>query len=140
MDLEIITSNGIALKQTVSEVVVPTLDGEIGVMKGHMPLVSITSEGVIAVRKVESDSDDQLDYYAVSKNGVIEIDANRVRILADEAQRADEIDEKEAAKAYEAAKKMVSNAKDKLSLDQAMNNLDRSTVRLKVAGLRRRHR
>jgi F0F1-type ATP synthase epsilon subunit len=71
---------------------------------------------------------------------VIEIDANRVRILADEAQRADEIDEKEAAKAYEAAKKMVSNAKDKLSLDQAMNNLDRSTVRLKVAGLRRRHR
>lgn len=140
MELEIITSNGIALKQSVSEVVIPTLDGEVGVMKGHMPLVSITTDGVIAVRKVDSDTDDQLDYYAVSKNGVIEIGDNRVRILADEAQRADDIDEKEAAKAYESAKKMVSDAKDKQSLDQAMSNLDRSTVRLKVAGLRRRHK
>jgi F-type H+-transporting ATPase subunit epsilon len=140
MELELITAQGMNFKQKVYEVIIPTIDGTIGVMKGHMPLISITSEGVMAVRNEASDSDEMLEYYVVSRNGVVEINADKIRILADEAERAEDIDEKEAEKAYETAQKIVNEAKDKQSLDEAMMSLDRYAVRLKVADLRRHHR
>jgi F-type H+-transporting ATPase subunit epsilon len=140
IELELITSNGAAQNFEASEVILPTQSGQIGILQDHEHLISLTSEGVIAIRKNPSDSDDMLEFFAVSRDGVIEVAQNKVRILADEATKGEDIDEKEAAKAYELAQKMVADAKDKQSLDQAMASLDRHAVRLKVAELKRHHR
>jgi F-type H+-transporting ATPase subunit epsilon len=120
------------------EIVLPTLDGEIGVLQDHMPLVSVAKTGVIAVRKVARDSDRNLEYFAIS-GGVIEVSNNTLRVLVDEADSAEEINEAEAQAAMERAQKMKSEATDEVSLEHAQQLVDRHAVRLQVAGLKRHH-
>lgn len=120
------------------EVVLPTLDGEIGVLKDHMPLVSVATDGVIAVRKESRDADRDREYFAIS-GGVIEVSNNKLRVLVDEADNADNINEAEAAAAMERAKQLKSEATDEVSLEHAQQLVDRSAVRLQVASLKRRH-
>jgi len=121
----------------VYEVVLPTLDGEIGVLKDHMPLVSVATNGAIMVRRNAKDPDHLREFYA-SSGGVVEVSGNTLRVLVDEADHTDEIHEAEAQKALERAQKMKMEAKDQMSLDHAQTMVDRQTVRLQVAGLRRR--
>lgn len=136
---ELVTLSGLKFSDDVYEILLPTLDGEIGVLTGHMPLISVATHGVISVRKNASDPDDFMESYAVS-GGVIEVNNNVLRVLVDEADNSDEIDEAEAQKAYEAAQKLKAEAKDQVSLDHAQSLVDRQAVRLQVAGLKRRHR
>ncbi len=139
MDLQLITLTGIKVDKPVYEVILPTADGEIGVFPGHESLVSLAMPGVIVVRYNKSDHDDKLDYFAVS-GGVIEISPIRVKVLVDEADSGDEIIESESKAALERALKLRETAKDQVELEKALALVDRHAVRLKVAGLRRRHR
>lgn len=123
----------------VYEVVLPTLDGEIGVLKDHMPLVSVATIGAIMVRRNAKDPDSAREYFAIS-GGVVEVSGNTLRVLVDDADHTDEIHEAEAEKALQRAHKMKAEAKDQVSLEHAQSMVDRHTVRLQVAGLKRRHR
>jgi len=136
---KLVSLSGTKFDDDVYEVVLPTLDGEIGVLKDHMPLVSVAKNGAIMVRRNARDPDHLLEYYATN-GGVIEVSGNELRVLVDEADHTDEIHEEQAQKALERAKKMKAEAKDEVSLDRAQTMIDRQTVRLQVAGLRRRHR
>ncbi len=136
---ELVTLSGTKLKDEVYELRLPTPDGEIGVFKDHMPLVSIASPGIIKVRAKATTPDDLMDYY-VTNGGVLEIMDNHVRMLVDEADHSDELNEAEVKKAHEHALKLKSEAKDQKSLDQAQAQLDRSAIRLKVAELKRRRK
>lgn len=135
---ELITPQGVSMNEQVHEIVLPTRSGQIGVLSGHEHLVSITTEGVIALRRHAGDPDSSLEYLAVSRDGVIEVTSDHVLLLADDVERSDEVDEKETKSAYEKAQKMVADAKDKQSLDQAMASLDRYAVRLKISELKHR--
>lgn len=136
---QLISLGGVKFDDEVAEVTLPTLDGEIGVLTAHMPLISVASRGRIAVRYKANDPDDFRDFFAVS-GGVVEVENNTLRILVDEADNADEINEADARAAMEAAKKMKAEATDQQSLEQAQQLIDRHTVRLHVAGLKRRSR
>lgn len=136
--LQLVSLDGLKFDDDVYEVILPTMDGQIGVLPGHMPLVSVASRGVIGVRRKESDRDDMMEYFAIS-GGAIEVSDNKLSVLVDEADASDEINEQEAQKAYELAKKMKAEAKDQVSLEKAQSLIDRSSVRLQVAGLKRRH-
>ena len=137
--LELVTLSGTKVADDVYEVLLPTLAGIIGVMPGHMPLVSVATNGVISIRRNANDADDMMEHYA-THGGVIEVDNNILRVLVDEADSGEEINEAEAQKAIERAKKMKSEAKDQVSLEQAQSLIDRYEVRLKVADLKRRTR
>ena len=139
MKLELITLLGEKVNQDVYEVVLPTADGEIAVFPGHEPLVSIAIPGAIAVRYKKGDSDDLLDYFAIS-GGIIEIAQSGVRVLVDEADHGDDIIESESRAALERAIKMRDTASSQVELEKAHQLVDRHAVRLKVADLRRRHR
>lgn len=136
---ELVTLTGIKYSQDVTEVILPTLDGYIGVLTGHMPLISVATDGIIRVRKTPSEPDDMMDAFA-SYGGVIEVSNNVLRVLVDEADHADEINEAETQAALERAKKMKAEAKDEVSLEKAQSLVDRSAVRLQVAGLKRKRR
>src|SRR5487761_1422859 len=99
-----------------------------------MPLVSVASLGTIMVRKNQTDPDSAREYFATS-GGAIEVSSNTLRVLVDEADRADDINEAEAKEALERAQKMMSEAKDQVSLDHAQAMIDRNAVRLQVSGL-----
>ena len=120
------------------EIVLPTLDGEIGVLQDHMPLVSVATTGVVAVRREPRDADRDREYFAIS-GGVIEISGNTLRMLVDEADNADDINEAEAEAAHERARALKAEAKDEVSLERAQQLVDRHAVRLQVASLKRRH-
>lgn len=135
---QLVSLSGTKFDEEVYEVVLPTLDGEIGVLSHHMPLVSVATDGAIAVRRQPRDSDRERVYFACS-GGVIEVSGNVLKVLVDEADDADSINEAEAQAAHERAKKMVSEAKDQVSLEHAQQLVDRSATRLQVAGLKRRH-
>lgn len=137
LKFQIVTLSGVKFDEDVYEVQLPTPDGKIAVFPGHMPLVSLTVPGVIAVRRTQRDGDNKLEYFATD-GGVVEILDNTLRILADEAVHAEEIHEEVAKKAMEVAQEAYRNAKDQVSLDKAKTDIDRQAVRLNVAGLRRR--
>jgi F-type H+-transporting ATPase subunit epsilon len=135
---QLVALSGTKFDDDVYEVVLPTLDGDIGVLQDHMPLVSVATTGAIMVRRNPRDSDREREYFATN-GGVIEVSGNTLRVLVDEADHADNINETEAEAAIERAKQMKAEAKDQVSLEHAQQLVDRHAVRLQVASLKRRH-
>jgi F-type H+-transporting ATPase subunit epsilon len=136
MKLELVSLSGVVYSGDAYEVVIPTADGEIAVYPNHMPLISLAVPGILTVRKAKGDAG--METYATF-GGVIEIDGQTVRILVDEVEHAEELYEDEVRKAYEQAQKLKSEAKNAVDLEKAQALVDRQAVRLKVAGLKRRH-
>ncbi|HWB39561.1 MAG TPA: ATP synthase F1 subunit epsilon [Candidatus Saccharimonadales bacterium] len=135
---QLVSVTGTKFDDDVYEVILPTLDGEIGVLQDHMPLVSVATNGAIVVRRNPRDADRDREFFATN-GGVIDISNNSLRVLVDEADHADNINEAEAKAAHERALKMKAEAKDQVSLEHAQALVDRQAVRLQVAGLKRRH-
>lgn len=139
MNLELITLEGSKINEHVYEVIIPTLGGEISVFPGHEALVTVAVPGAIAVRRGKDDSDERLEYFAIS-GGVVEIADNHVKILVDEADHGEDIVEAESKAALERATALRDKAGSQVELDQARQLVDRHAVRLKVADLHRRRR
>ena len=139
--LRLETISGTKFDDNVAEVELPTMSGQIGVLTGHMPLISVATHGVIKVRKNTGDPDDFREFFATN-GGVIEVDHENqtLTLLVDEADHADDINAAEAEKAMALAEKMKAEAKDQVSLDHAQSLIDRQAVRLQVAGIKRRNR
>lgn len=135
---QLVALSGTKFDDDVYEIILPTLDGEIGVLQDHMPLVSVATTGAIAVRRDARDSDAKREFFATN-GGVIEVSGNTLRVLVDEADHADDINTAEAEAAMERAHQMKLEAKDQVSLEHAQSLVDRHAVRLQVAGLKRRH-
>lgn len=139
MDFELVTLTGRKVDEQVYEVIIPTIDGEIAVFPGHEPLITMAVTGVISVRKNKTDSNEQMEYFAIS-GGVVEISGDHVKVLVDEAEHGADIIESESKAALERAVKMRDEATDQVELEKAHQLVDRHAVRLKVADLHRRHR
>jgi F-type H+-transporting ATPase subunit epsilon len=135
---QLVALTGTKFDDQVHEVVLPTMDGQIGVLEKHMPLVSVATSGAIMVRRNPRDTDREREYFAIS-GGAIDVSHNVLRVLVDEADHADSINQAEAEAAHERALKMKAEAKDQVSLEHAQQLVDRTTSRLQVAGLKRRH-
>lgn len=138
LHLQLVTLTGTKFEDDVYEVTLPTLDGEIGVLQNHMPLISVATAGVVVIKKNRTDRDNQREFFAIS-GGVIEVEHNQLKLIVDEADHADTINEAEAEAAHERAKQMQAEAKDQVSLDRAQQLIDRTGARLEVAKLKRRH-
>jgi len=139
MNFQLVTLAGVRVDESVYEVIIPTVDGEISVFPSHEPLVTVAKSGVIAVRRDKQHDNDQMDYFAIS-GGVVEISADRVRVLVDEAEHGEDIVEAESQAALERAIKLRDEAKTQVELEKAHQLVDRHAVRLKVADLHRRRR
>ena len=139
MKLELITLAGVKVSDDVYEVLVPTSDGVIAILPGHERIVTLAVNGVVSIRRKKADADDQMEHFA-TYGGIVEVSPTRIRILVDEADTADDIIEDEARAAYGRALKLRESVKDLEELEKAKEEIDRSAVRLKVAGLRRRKR
>lgn len=134
---QLVTLSGVKFNEDVYEVILPTLDGQIGVLTDHMPLISAATTGIISVRKSPKDPDSAMEHFATF-GGVVEVANNTLRVLVDEADQGDSISEAEAQEALERAQKLRAEAKDEESLEHAQELMDRSEVRLQVAQLHHR--
>ncbi len=103
--VEIVTPERILYTNEVEMVVAPTIDGEIGVLPLHAPLVSVLKPGEI---RVKWNADKNVEWFAVS-GGYIQVHEDKVIILADEAAIVSKIDLERARRALELAKERAAS-------------------------------
>lgn len=139
MNLELVAIDGVKFKAQAYSILLPSAAGQINVLPGHEPMLSLLVPGVITIRKSKSDPDYHMEHFA-TYGGVAEITKDGVRILVNEATRGDEINEAEAQKAHDKAIELRKAAKNQVEIDRAQALINRQVVRLQVANLRRRHR
>ena len=104
---EIVTPERVVLKEDVVQVSVPTKTGEITVLPNHIPLISSLQAGVIYIKKIGG----QEDVMSVS-GGFIEVLKNKVVILADTAERAEELDESRIDEARQRAEESLKDMRE----------------------------
>ncbi len=136
---ELVTPEGVKFTEEAYEVLLPTPDGQIGILPHHKPLVSLAIPGVITIRRQQADSDSKLEHFATG-GGLVEIEGQKVRLLADTAEHADDIDELKAKEALKRAQELVKTSKDHVAVADATALIERNLARLKVTEIRRRHR
>jgi F-type H+-transporting ATPase subunit epsilon len=129
--LEIVTAERVVLSDDVDQVNVPTKDGRVGILPRHAPLLTVLDVGELDIIK-----GDVRTPFAVS-GGFMEVLPNRVTILADTAERADEIDEERAEEARRRAEEQIAQRRSDQDLALAEAELRRALIRLKVAQLKR---
>jgi F-type H+-transporting ATPase subunit epsilon len=132
--LEIVTAERVVLSDDVDQVNVPTKDGRVGILPRHAPLLTILDIGELTIIK-----DGATTPFAVS-GGFMEVLPNRVTILADTAERADEIDEARAEEARRRAEEQIAQRQGNQDIALAEAELRRALIRLKVAQLKRNRR
>jgi F-type H+-transporting ATPase subunit epsilon len=132
MRLEIITAERQVYSDDVDVVVAPGIEGELGILPRHAPLMTALQPGELLIRKNGEES------YLVVTGGFMEVLGNRVTILADAAERSDEIDEQRAQQAMEQARERLEKREADIELEQALGSLRRAQVRLNVVRRRRR--
>lgn len=137
LTFELVTPAGQQFSEEVYEVLLPTEAGQIAVLPHHMDIVSVAVPGVISIRKRESDKDTAMEHFATN-GGIIEVQEGTIRLLADEAERASDVDELKAKEALERAQAMRASADDQISISEAEAIIEHSMARLKVADLKRR--
>ena len=133
-NLEIITQEGIAWSGEAEAITLRTADGEIGVMSGHAPLVSVILPSEALVRTPQGTK-----VFAVM-NGFLRVTPTGVTVLSDAADALDALDEKKAEEAREKAQKLMSEKLTDREFAEAESSLQRSLLQLKVLHKRRSHR
>ncbi len=131
MLLEIITAERQVFGEDVDMVVAPGIDGELGILPHHAPLMTMLQPGEILIRK------DGADTFLVVTGGFMEVIGNKVTILADAAERSEEIDEARAQQAVERARERVARQDSDLEMERALGAMRRAQVRLNVVRRRR---
>ena len=131
MRLEIITAERQVFGDEVDLVVAPGVDGELGILPHHAPLMTMLQPGEILIRK------DGEDTFLVVTGGFLEVIGNKVTILADAAERSEEIDETRAQQAVERARERVGHQETDLQMERALGAMRRAQVRLNVVRRRR---
>ena len=126
--LEIVTPERIVLKQDAVSVVVPGAEGSLGILANHAPLMAELTVGEVQMR----DPSGREERLAIS-GGFMEVADNTVRVLADTAEKAEEIDIERAEQAVARARERLSAADTSVDLVRAEIALKRAVNRLRVA-------
>jgi len=127
--LEIVTPERRVVREEVDEVVCPGIEGEFGVLPGHTPFLTALKIGELNYRIGE-----QRKYIAITW-GYAEVDHDRVEILADIAETAEEIDLRRAEEAKaKAESKLRGGTPEEVEFEQAQVSLEKAVIRIQVAG------
>ena len=132
LTLEIVTPDRALLREEVDEVVVPGSQGEFGVLPGHTPLLSTLKIGELWYRQ------GQEKHYLAIAFGFVEVLPDRVTVLAQVGERAQEIDVQRAERAKQRAEQRLAQAQPQLTqidfdIERARIALMKSLLRLQVA-------
>ncbi len=129
--LEIVTAERTVLSDDVDQVNAPGADGRMGILPRHEPLMTTLIPGELTILKNGATMP-----FAIS-GGFMEVLPDRVTILADTAERADEIDEERAESARRRAEDLLRERRSEQEMMLAEAQLRRAMIRLRVARLRR---
>jgi F-type H+-transporting ATPase subunit epsilon len=133
LHVEVVTGERQLLSEDdVDMVVAPGSEGQLGILPRHAPLVTTLAPGELRIKKGNTE-----DVIAVG-GGFLEAGPTRVMVLADSAERAEEIDISRAEEARRRAEAALANRHEDVDLATAQAAMRRASVRLRVAQRRRR--
>ncbi len=133
LKVDIVTAERVVYSEEgVERLIVPGVAGELGVLPLHAPLLTMIQPGVLRIVK----GADEVEMAITG--GFIEVRENRVTILADAAERAEEIDLERAEAARRRAEETLEKRETEIDLARAEAALQRALLRMKVAERRRR--
>ncbi len=130
--IEVITGERVVYADDVDIVVAPGIEGQLGILPQHAPLLTTLQPGELLVRKAHEEI-----AMAVS-GGFMEVRPDKVIVLADTAERAEEIDLARAEAAKKRAEERIEEQRDRIDVARAEAALQRSLARLKVVEKRRK--
>ena len=128
LQLDVVTPERRVLSEAVDATTVPGANGELGILPGHTPLISQLKTGVLSYSK-----DGRTSQLHVS-GGLVEVRDDRVSVLADIAERPEEIDAAQARATKERVEKQLSGwTGSEEELERARIDLERAQVRVQLA-------
>jgi F-type H+-transporting ATPase subunit epsilon len=131
--LEIVTPERQAYDDEVDAVICPAIEGELGILPHHAPLLTTLGVGELRIRK-----GDQEEYFAIA-GGFLQVRPDRVRVMAETADMASEIDLASVEEARrEAERALAEGFEEPADLARARAALQRALLRIRVAERRRR--
>lgn len=133
--LDIVTAERVIFSDDVDVIVAPGIEGQLGVLPHHAPLMTILQPGELLIKKKGGE-----EFSLAITGGFLEVRPDRVVILADAAERADEIDIARAEEAKRRAQEWLSRPMPEVDAARADAALRRALMRLTVAQRRRKRR
>ena len=126
--LEVATPSRLVVSESVEEVVVPGIEGYFGVLPGHAPLLSTLGIGELTYRSGRD------EHYLAVAGGFAEVRNDKVIVLADSAERPEEIDRERAARARERAERRLGGrSQEDIDYTRCAAALARALTRLQVS-------
>ena len=132
--LDIVTAERLVYSEEVDVVIAPGIEGELGILPHHAPLMTTLRAGELRVREGGE------EFSLAISGGFLEVRPDRVIVLADTAERDEEIDLARAEEAKRRAEERLSQRTPETDVARSEAALRRSLARLKVAEKRRRRR
>jgi F-type H+-transporting ATPase subunit epsilon len=126
LKLEIVTPEAKVYSEEVDMVTLPGVEGEMGILPMHVPLMTQLTAGEISVRKGSQ------DFFLAVGDGFVEVTGERVSILTDMAIKAENIDEAKAEEARQRAEARLAEKLDDAEVASANAALAHSLAQLKV--------
>jgi F-type H+-transporting ATPase subunit epsilon len=133
--VDIVSPEGQLFAGEANMVFAPAALGEIGIAPRHAPLLTTLSAGVV---RVQVEGEDEHTFYV--GGGALEVQPNRVSVLADTAARARDLDEAAAQAAKQRAEEAMREHTDKIDIAEAQAELARAVAQLKAIGQLRKKR
>src|SRR5207249_7075095 len=131
LQLEVVTPERRVLSESVNAVTVPGRGGEMGILPGHAPMISELQTGVLSY------NEDGTTFQLHVSGGFVEVNDDRVAVLAEIAEKPEEIDAARARLAREHTEKQLSSwSGSEEDFEKALAKLERSMVRLQLASNR----
>ncbi len=126
--VDIVSAEGEIFSGKAAMVFVPAIQGELGIAPRHAPLLTTLKAGEVRVQLPEGG--DEIGFYV--GGGALEIQPQRVTVLADTALRAKDIDEAAALAAKQRAEEALRNTTDKMEVAEAQAELARAAAQIKA--------
>lgn len=130
LKLEIVTPNGLILSEDVDEVVCTGSEGEFGVLPGHVPFFTTLKIGMLTYKKGNETR------FVFVNWGYVEVGPDRVMVLADSAEKSEDIDVERAKAAMKRAEERLKQAAE-IDSARAASALERAISRISIAERRR---
>ncbi len=132
--LDIVTAEKIVYSGDVDIVIAPGIEGQLGILPHHAPLMTVLNAGELIARKGTE------EYIMAISGGFLEILPDRIIVLADAAERAEEIDIARAEEARKRAQENLAHSSSQVEVASAEAALRRAIARIEVADRIKRRR
>ncbi|MBA7669292.1 ATP synthase epsilon chain [subsurface metagenome] len=131
--LDVVTAERVVYSEDVDLVVAPGVEGQLGILPHHTPLMTMLAVGELRVRKGDE------EFFLAISGGFLEVRPDRVIVLADTAERVEEIDVARAEEAKRRAEeRLLDRHAPEVDAARAEASLRRSLIRLRVVVKRRK--